>query len=55
MWHVLAKAAEFLLLSWVIFMMLGVFGQLTRGGEKYAIVAMILACTAAGIILMLHH
>ena len=55
MWHVLVKAVEFVLLSWVILMMLGVFGQLTRGGEKYAIVAVILACTAAGVILMLHH
>lgn len=55
MWHVLVKAVEFLVLSWVFLMMLGVFGQLTRGGEKYAIVAVVLACTAACVILILHH
>lgn len=54
MWHLVVKAAEFLLLSWVILMMLGLFGQMTQVGEKYAIVAVVLACVAAGVILMLH-
>ena len=55
MLHIVLRAAEFLLLSWVILMMLGLFGQLTRVGEKYAIVAVVLACTAAGVLLMLQH
>ena len=55
MWHVLALAAEFLLLSWLILMVLGLVGQLTHVGEKYAIVAVLLAGTLAGVILMLHR
>ena len=53
--HLVMKTAEFLLLSWVILMMLGLLGQVTQVGEKYAIVSVVLACVAAGIILMLHH
>lgn len=55
MWHVVVKAVELFVLSWVILMMLGLFGQMTRVGEKYAIVSVVLACVAAGVILMLHH
>lgn len=54
MWHFVAEAAEFLFLSWVILMVLGLFGQLTHVGEKYAIVAVVLAVVLAGMILMLH-
>ena len=55
MWHLVLLAAEFLLLSWVILMILGLFGQLTHVGEKYAIVAVVVACLAAGAILFLSH
>ena len=55
MWHIVVAATEFLLLSWIILMMLGVFGQLTHVGEKYAIVSLVLACLFAAVILMLHH
>lgn len=55
MWHTVVKAVEFLLLSWVILMMLGLFGQLAHVGEKYAIVSVVLACLSAAVILILHH
>lgn len=55
MLHVLMMAAEYLLLSWVILMMLGLFGQLAHVGEKYAIVSVVLACLSAAAILILHH
>lgn len=55
MLHLAWKLIQFLLISWVILMVLGVLGQLTRVGEKYAIVAVLLAFVAAGVILMLHH
>lgn len=54
MWHLVVMAAEFLFLSWVILMALGLVGQLTHVGEKYAIVAVVLACVLAGVILTLH-
>ena len=55
MLHVLWKLIEFLFFSWVILMVLGVLGQLTHVGEKYAIIAVVIACVSAGAILLLHH
>ena len=54
MLHALLRTVQFLLLSWAILIVLGLLGQITHVGEKYAIAAVVMAFLAAGIFLMLH-
>ena len=55
MLHACWKMGQFLLVSWAILIVLGLLGQVSHVGEKYAIVAVVLAFTAAGLLLFLHH
>ena len=55
MLHFCVRVGQYLLLSWAILIVLGLLGQMSHVGEKYAIVAVVFAFVAAGLILALHH
>lgn len=55
MLHLCMRVSQFLLLSWAILIVLGLLGQMSHVGEKYAIVAVVVAFVGAGVILALHH
>ena len=53
MFHLLMHIGQFLLWSWAILIGLGLLGQVSHVGEKYAIAAVVIAFAAAGMIVVL--
>ncbi len=53
MLHACLRVCQFLLLSWAILIVLGLLGQMSHVGEKYAIFAVVVAFLGAAILLVL--